>query len=138
MPKEYAQIVHGCAVELAIGAQETLLAAGNVYRREVLCVEAVGKRRYALVLMSRGGEQLRTPPLRLDRGTPHEVAIAMGALLPLDGDALARIWPREDGERWRKRFRVRVDGEDVLDAEYDFRPPAPYVALGRNWFGPDF
>jgi len=101
-------------------------------------VEAVGKRRYALVLMSRGGEQLRTPPLRLDRGTSHEVEIAMGALLPLGPDALARVWPAEDVERWRRRLRIRVDGEEVLAAEYDFRPPAPYVALGRNWFGPDY
>ena len=124
--------------ELGEGAQQTLLAVGTVYRRDVLCVEAVGRRRVAFVLMSRGGEQLRTPPMRLRRGEPHAVEIDMGALLPLDAEAMARIWPPERVEEWRRRFRIRVDGAEILAASYDFRPPSPYVALGANWFGPDY
>lgn len=120
------------------GAQETLLAAGTPYRREVICVDSVGQRRVAFVLMSRGGEQLRTPPLRLGPEAPHTVEIQMGALLPLDGEAMARIWPRERVEEWRRRFRIRVDGEEVLAAAYDFRPPSPHVTVGTNWFGPDY
>lgn len=120
------------------GTRETLLAAGTIYRREVICIEAVGRRQVAFVLMSRGGEQLRTPPLRLARDAPHTVEIDMGALLPLDTEAMARIWPAESVEEWRRRFRIRVDGEEVLAASYDFRPPSPYIGVGANWFGPDY
>jgi len=120
------------------GTRETLLAAGTVYHREVICVDAVGRRRVAFVLMSRGGEQLRTPPLRLARDSPHTVEIDMGALLPLDPGAMARIWPEERVEEWRRRFRIRVDGEEVISASYDFRPPSPYLAVGADWFGPEY
>lgn len=116
------------------GRVETLLTAGDVYRRSVVCLEYVGHRQIAFALDARGGVQVRSPAIRLRPEATHRVGIEMGALLPLGRRAAERVWPGRPVETWRERLRVTVDGDEAMETSFDFQPAAAYVDLGRNWF----
>jgi hypothetical protein len=116
------------------GTVETLLAAGDVYRRSIVCVEYVGRRRAAFSVVTRSGERVRSAPVRFDRDVRHHVEIEMGALLPVNLTAARRLWPGRPVEDWPRRLRIAFDGEEILSREIYLRPATPYFEVGRNWF----
>jgi len=124
--------------ERPAGRAETLVAAGDSYNRRVVCIHYLPEDQVVLGFASHGREQFLSSPLRLESGVAHRFAIQMGVLLPLNGGALARVFPGQPVDDWRRRLRIAVDGHEVLSTVFDFEPPATYLGVGENWFGPEY
>ena len=59
----------------------------------------------------------------------------MGSLYPVNARVLARLTP--DGAVRARHLSVRLDGEELLNAELEFSPsPSSLVTFGRNAYGP--
>jgi hypothetical protein len=116
---------------------ETLLTFGDVYRQRAVCIHYLGQRRVAFTFVARGSEQYRSQPRVLSRQGIREISFEMGGLLPLNPRAQGRVWPGAPVEAWTRGLRVVVDGEEVLSGTFEFQPPARYLGIGRDWFGPE-
>lgn len=120
------------------GDAETLVATGTSYNRRVVCIRYFDDHRVVLGFASHGREQFHSVPVRLEPGVPHDIGIQMGTLLPLNVGALARVYPGRPVEDWRRRLRIVIDGQEVLSTVFDFDPPATYLGVGADWFGPEY
>jgi 4-amino-4-deoxy-L-arabinose transferase-like glycosyltransferase len=117
---------------------EVLLAAGGVYRHDVVCVRYTADERAIFRFHHRGTKPVRSLPVRLTRSTPHVVEIEMGSLIPVNARVLARLFPEASASDRSERFSLRVDGQEVLDGRFDFIPSMPQlVTVGIDRIGND-
>jgi hypothetical protein len=119
------------------GASEVLLAAGGLYRHDVVCVRYAGDEHVFFRFHHRGSPPIRSPRVRLSRDAEHVVEIEMGSLLPVNARVLARLWPDAPAD-WNTRFALRLDGRELLRGSFDFIPSMPQqVTVGLDRVGND-
>jgi hypothetical protein len=119
---------------------EALVAAGGLYRHDVLCLRYLPDGRARLRFHHRGGTApLLSDEIPLAPGRVHTIDVAMGSLYPVNGAALARVFPAADTASAAEGLRVSVDGREVLSGRYDFIPSRPdRVSIGRDDVDPQY
>jgi hypothetical protein len=119
----------------APGASEVLLAAGGMYRHDVLCIRYAEGGRIQLRFHHRGEEAIKSRLVGVDADRPLTVEVALGSLYPINARALARLYPADDVPGASRRLRVTLQGQEVLSGSYDFIPSPPdLVSFGRDRF----
>lgn len=120
------------------GRLEALLAAGDRYRHDVVCVRYTGDEKAIFRFHHRGTAPIRSSPIHLARNVEHIVEIEMGSLIPVNSRVLARLEPKAPVQDMVERLSVRVDGQEVLSGRYDFIPAMPaQVTIGEDRIGND-
>lgn len=120
------------------GGSETLLAAGGLYRHDVVCVRYPDEEHVVFAFHHRGSEPIRSRRLRLRREEAHVIEVEMGSLLPVSSRVLARLWPAGPVQDWSERFTLKVDGVEALSGRFDFIPSMPQqVTFGADLVGND-
>jgi hypothetical protein len=118
------------------GKWEVLVAAGALYRHDVLCLRYLDGDRVAFRFEQRGFEPIRSRPVAAATDVPHTLEVAMGSFFPLSRRAIARLYPATAAQGVDRRLSVRLDGEEVLVGEFDFVPSPPDAVLfGRDEWG---
>jgi hypothetical protein len=123
-------------LEIALPEQQetgwqALLAAGGLYRHDVVCIRRMAGDRVQLRFHHRGFEPIRSRPLSVPAGARLAVEIAMGSLYPVNARVLGRLFPDRDTTGWTGSVRVRVLGQEVLAGDFDFVPSPPrLVSVG--------
>ncbi|MFZ5494451.1 MAG: hypothetical protein ACOZE5_03820 [Verrucomicrobiota bacterium] len=86
--------------------------------------------------IGRGGPA--SEPVRVDFGVPHRVRIHLGSLYPPRGHPLFAGWPPARVETLRRRLRVELDGQTVLQGNFPVYPSTPAgIQIGRSDLSPD-
>jgi hypothetical protein len=109
----------------------------SVAGTDVLCARYEGER-VVLSFRHAAGPPLDSRPIAAAPGTVRAVEVSMGSLLPpINARALGRALPNTDLARALRTLWVRVDGEDVLRGDLDFKPaPSRAVAVGPSASAP--
>jgi hypothetical protein len=118
------------------GVSEPLVVSGVQGAGDLIYVQYVDNRQISLGLDHWGHMGLRTTWLPVDYSVNHIMEIQMGALFPPAGHILFSALPPPQVEGLKRRVRVVLDGEVVLDAEQPTFDSSPYdVFIGRNAIG---
>jgi len=119
-----------------IGLNEPLIVSGVPNAGDFIYIHYANDRHIALGLDHWGHMGIRTPWLPVDYSVNHTIEVHMGALLPPPGHALWGSLPSDRIEQMRRRVRILLDREVVLDTEQATYEASPYdVLIGRNAIG---
>ncbi|CAM9336912.1 unnamed protein product, partial [Phaeothamnion confervicola] len=118
------------------GVTEPLVVSGLHQAGDFLYVHYESNWQISLGLDHWGHPGLRSPLLPVDYSVNHVVEIQMGALFPPAGHVLLSSLSPAEVARLKRRVRVVLDGEVVIDAEQATFDASPYdVSIGRNPIG---
>jgi len=115
------------------GKLEPLVVTGLSFRADFLYVFYQDDRSIVLGFehTSYGGP--KTPPLPIDYTAEHVIEVEMGALYPPAEHPWFDGLSPEAVVAWKRRFRVMLNGTEVLAGEYDTYDSSPGdIAVGRN------
>jgi len=118
------------------GGTEPLLVSGVQGAGDFIYVHYVDHNQISLGLDHWGTKGLRTTWLPVDFAVNHTVEIQVGSLFPPPDHVLLAGRDSAQVEELKKRVRVLLDGEVVLDAIQPTYESSPYdVLVGRNAIG---
>jgi len=112
-------------------AAQPILSTGVTGRGDLLYLRSLGEGRACIGLDHWQGGAVESAPLAFDWTKEHVLVVALGSLLPPEGDAL---FVRQPALRaLQRRLFVAVDGQVVLDRPADFHAAAPNtITVGYN------
>jgi hypothetical protein len=119
------------------GHREPLLQTGAPEKGDLVWVryEANNRARFGHANVAAGGPE--SEAIAIDFAKPHRIEIELGALVPSIGHPVAARFDEASLAFLRRRIRIRVDGEIVLDAATRCQPATPgEIQLGVNRIGP--
>jgi hypothetical protein len=105
--------------ELGAGPGEPLVCTGKPGAGDIFFVTFLGRRRIRFGIEN-SGDVLTSDPVDVNTDQDHVVDLEMGSLYPPGAEAAGR--PKDDLQRLRTRYSVRLDGKLLIEAARNFRP----------------
>ena len=123
---------------------EPLVTTGTISAADLAAVRYLEPEIVVFGFVHVGGSEVWSDPVRLEPGHLYELKVHMGSLYPASDAAIERLYPGQDGPILRRRYRLLLDGREVLAGEGDFDESRwEQVVVGKNYIasqhcGPEF